>query len=647
MDVTRITCPSCTTKLQSAKPLPVGKAIKCFQCGHVFPVPATEAPSAPAAPVAVPASPPAAPQSEPSQETAVDNARPSRRPAKKPKRKKSHAGLIVGFIGCSVLVVVGFVAGGALWLSNYLLDNKQTQDTGKGHKDGHPDQDAVAGKGELDDWLQNLEEAKRQAAKDNKDILLLFDASDWNEESGRLAKEVLTTPRFKEAAAKNYVLVHLDFPQGRTAGSRVQDQVLNSRLRQEYAVSELPTLLLADAKARPSGRLEGYKHQGMEPFLKELEKLRAHRIERDRVLSNVEQAKGSAKVPAAREALDLLVKDQALNFFEPLLDEWEKLARQEDPHNEKGFSEIVFETLWMHRLSKLGQFNHADRAKHVQKLDQWKKTCRFQDPDRGARVFLVACDLLRRDGQEEAALNYVEEGMACEPTDRRLRQQLAFAGALLGMSSGTGFVVAPGGYILTNHHVAGEARRLVVRLPGQREAVPAELVAQDAKRDMALIRLKGTGRDLLKPLTVAGQKPIGRGETVAALGFALGDAVGSGVKFTKGVVSALPEVGNDHMLMLDVKINPGNSGGPVCDTFGNVVGMVTAKSFAFGPVESYGMALPAKDLEAFLKKHLKDYKPAPAASKPLPLEEVDRMVSPSVLMILKSAKKGATKPGDD
>ena len=55
------------------------------------------------------------------------------------------------------------------------------------------------------------------------------------------------------------------------------------------------------------------------------------------------------------------------------------------------------------------------------------------------------------------------------------------------------------------------------------------------------------------------------------------------------------------MLLLDLKINPGNSGGPLCDAAGNVVGMVTAESIGGNTVESYGLALPAPDLDAFLQ----------------------------------------------
>jgi S1-C subfamily serine protease len=161
------------------------------------------------------------------------------------------------------------------------------------------------------------------------------------------------------------------------------------------------------------------------------------------------------------------------------------------------------------------------------------------------------------------------------------------------------------------------------------------MVAQDEDRDMALIHFNVPAGMAPRPLTLAAGRQVHRGERVAALGYSLGEFVGAGLKLTTGVVSALPELGNGLMIVLDAKVNPGNSGGPLCDAGGNVVGMITAKSISYENVESYGMALPARDLEAFLKKNLKNYQPAAAEPKPLQWDEIDRLVSGSVFMITK------------
>jgi S1-C subfamily serine protease len=78
----------------------------------------------------------------------------------------------------------------------------------------------------------------------------------------------------------------------------------------------------------------------------------------------------------------------------------------------------------------------------------------------------------------------------------------------------------------------------------------------------------------------------------------------------------------------------------LCDVFGNAVGMVTAKTAGGSGVESYGMALPADVLRTFLARHLAEKGLAPPRPSAVGLEwdQVDRLVSPSVLMVLRAPR---------
>ena len=131
-------------------------------------------------------------------------------------------------------------------------------------------------------------------------------------------------------------------------------------------------------------------------------------------------------------------------------------------------------------------------------------------------------------------------------------------------------------------------------------------------------------------------KPVGRGAPVAVFGYPLGDAVGSGLKLTTGIVSALPDDRTEGMLLLDCTVNPGNSGGPLCNRHGYCIGMVTAKSGSSQNVDSYGMARPAAELEKFALAKIPNYRAATRHStRKLEWHEVDEKVSASVLMVLK------------
>ena len=141
----------------------------------------------------------------------------------------------------------------------------------------------------------------------------------------------------------------------------------------------------------------------------------------------------------------------------------------------------------------------------------------------------------------------------------------------------------------------------------------------------------------MQPLTVASAAPS-RGTRVAAFGYPLGDLVGKGLKLTTGVISATDDQTDDGMLLLDCRINPGNSGGPLCNARGEVVGIVTAKSYSGEQLDSYGLAVPAARIVDFLSRHLSGFTPpAPAQAEGASGEwdTVDGMVSPSVLMLQK------------
>ena len=135
--------------------------------------------------------------------------------------------------------------------------------------------------------------------------------------------------------------------------------------------------------------------------------------------------------------------------------------------------------------------------------------------------------------------------------------------------SGSGFVVNPAGYILTNEHViSGQSRLTFVFDNGAR--LTATVIASDAIRDIALLKVTAAGSLTVLPFATQ----VREGDEVVALGHPLN--LGESMTVTKGIVSGFRTIRGVVHIQTDAAINPGNSGGPLLNTNGEVVGMNTS-----------------------------------------------------------------------
>jgi S1-C subfamily serine protease/thioredoxin-related protein len=490
----------------------------------------------------------------------------------------------------------------------------------------------------FEQWLQNVDSAKSKAAKDQKDVLIAFICSDFDQATERLRHEVATNSSFTNMVESHFVPVVIDLPRGKEAYNNLPDSAHNLFMKKVYNIQLLPTLVMADAQGQPYAYEIGYRADSPTQYIRRLDELRDERAERDRLFAQAESADGEERLAGAVEAIDWLRKHHVVQFYAKKLREWSPLGEQFDPRNESGRYEVLFEADWFARLMETRQANPDQLPTMVQELERWKQGREFRDNDRAARLHFMAAGVLAETEQREEAAKYADQALAYDPQDESLREGIKLVQGLLGgvLGSGTGFVVDPRGYVLTNSHVVDGPGRMFVRLPGSQEKTPAEMVAQDKRRDIALLRVRLPEGTSIPALPVS-EIEVRRGSSIGVFGFPLGEDFGSDLKLTTGVIGGLPASRDDGMLLLDCRVNPGNSGGPLCDRRGQVIGMVTAKSYAGAGVDSYGMALPADMLQAFLKANLPDYSPPPTeeTTETLPWDEVDQIVSPSVLMILK------------
>ena len=120
-------------------------------------------------------------------------------------------------------------------------------------------------------WLTNYDAAQTKAKSDNKLMLLDFTGSDWCGWCKRLNAEVFSKPQFQDYAAKNLVLVELDFPKAKPQSDEVKKQ--NMQLASQYQIEGFPTVIVLNPEGKKVGEL-GYMEGGPDAFIAALEKLR-------------------------------------------------------------------------------------------------------------------------------------------------------------------------------------------------------------------------------------------------------------------------------------------------------------------------------------------------------------------------------------
>jgi serine protease Do len=140
----------------------------------------------------------------------------------------------------------------------------------------------------------------------------------------------------------------------------------------------------------------------------------------------------------------------------------------------------------------------------------------------------------------------------------------AVAQVFVGEATGSAFLISPEGYLLTNHHVVGDASRVRLRWSDRTEVI-ADVVRSDRRRDVALLHIASATRSAL---TVRRDQPAA-GEPVIAIGTPLSNDFLNTV--TRGVVSGGRVVEGQSFVQSDVAVDHGNSGGPLLDDKGRVI----------------------------------------------------------------------------
>lgn len=170
---------------------------------------------------------------------------------------------------------------------------------------------------------------------------------------------------------------------------------------------------------------------------------------------------------------------------------------------------------------------------------------------------------------------------------------------------GSGVIVSPAGYILTNNHVVEEADEIQVSLNDGRQTV-AKVIGTDPETDLAVLKVELTD---LPVITLGNSDALEIGDPLLAIG----NPFGVGQTVTSGIVSALgrTQLGIntfENFIQTDAAINPGNSGGALVDVQGHLMGINTAIYSRSGGSMGIGFAIPTSTARSVMEAIVKDGK---------------------------------------
>lgn len=175
-------------------------------------------------------------------------------------------------------------------------------------------------------------------------------------------------------------------------------------------------------------------------------------------------------------------------------------------------------------------------------------------------------------------------------------------------AAGSGVIISEDGYVLTNNHVISGADKITVYVnPGdgsEEQSYEATLVGSSESNDIAVLKIDATG---LNAAAFGDSDQIEVGELAVAIGNPMGQVHGS---VTAGIISAVEqELTIDDVtinaIQTDAAINPGNSGGALFDSYGNVIGVVYAKSSSVS-IEGIGYAIPVNNIKDLVAQMIND-----------------------------------------
>ncbi|MEM1085898.1 MAG: thioredoxin family protein [Verrucomicrobiota bacterium] len=281
-------------------------------------------------------------------------------------------------------------------------------------------------------WTSDFEAAKKQAAEENKDLLIDFTGSDWCGWCIKLNEEVFQHDEFKSGVKDKYVLVELDYPQDKSKLSE-ETQKQNTDLQEKYQPEGFPTILLTDATGRPYAKT-GYQPGGPEAYVAHLGELQASKTARDEAIKAAAEKEGVEKAQALVNAISAMgLNDVAVSSFYGDLVEQIKAA---DPEDETGFTKrIDTNKRFIEFENKLNGFGAQQDHEGAMKLVEETLAKDEFEGEQKQQITLIKAMIFAEQGKFDDSLKTLDEAKAVAP-DSELGQRVdAFKQHITGMKA--------------------------------------------------------------------------------------------------------------------------------------------------------------------------------------------------------------------
>jgi len=266
-------------------------------------------------------------------------------------------------------------------------------------------------------WLVDFEAAKQQAAKEGKSILMEFTGSDWCPPCIALKKKVLDTDVFKTRAPEKFVLLKLDNPNDKSKQTPAEIAQYR-KLAEEFKVSGVPTIILADNEGRPFAKNVGFGGQEPAAYVENLEGQLANRAKRDELLAQAAKAQGEDRAKLLDQAIAVVDAELAVSRYASEVQEITKLDG-ENKAGLKGKYEGVVKAAEVRKaimgIRRLGPTAEA--------LAEFEKIIATLKPEGEAlQEVLVGKGLITAQlGDKAAGKAILEQALAAAPNSRMAR----------------------------------------------------------------------------------------------------------------------------------------------------------------------------------------------------------------------------------